>query len=104
MDKRSRLQALLDEAPNDSFLLFALAKEWEKYDPDVAIKYYLQLKSVDPEYLALYFHLGQLYYEQSQNEKSQQILKAGLKIAKQQGDKKTEGELQQLLLNVEMAD
>lgn len=104
MDKRSRLKALHNEDPNDSFLLFALAKEWEKYDQDEAIKYYLQLKSVDPEYLALYFHLGQLYYEQSLNDKARQVLQKGLEVAKQQGDKKTEGELQQLLLNVEMAD
>ncbi len=104
MDKRTQLKALLDEDPKDSFLLFALAKEWEKYNSETAIKYYLQLKSLDPEYLALYFHLGQLYYEEKQIEKSRETLTAGLAVAKQQGDKKTEGELRELLLIVEMTD
>jgi tetratricopeptide (TPR) repeat protein len=103
MDKRARLRSLLQEDPNDPFLLFALAKEWEKHDSQKAIEYYLQLKSAAPEYLALYYHLGQLYHDLDLNEQAKDMLKAGLKIAKQQKDKKTEGELQQLLLNVELA-
>ena len=104
MDKRAQLKSLLNEDPKDSFLLFALAKEWEKYDTKEAIRYYLYLKLEHPNYLALYFHLGQLYYDNGKITRAQLILKEGLEVAQDQGDKKTEGEIQQLLLVIEMEE
>jgi len=104
MDKRKRLETLLKEDPKDAFLLFAMAKEWEKYDIQISEKFYLQLKTIHPDYLALYYHLGDLYFQNNNFISAQSILQEGLQIAKEQGDKKTEGEIQQLLLSIEMSD
>jgi len=104
MDKRTRLKALLKEDPKDPFLRFALAKEWEKHDPEIAEKHYLKLKENNPDYLALYYHLGDLYYQIDKLNSAKSILEKGLKIADKQGDLKTKGEINQLLLTVEMSD
>ncbi|NBB89505.1 MAG: tetratricopeptide repeat protein [Bacteroidetes bacterium] len=104
MDKRSRLEALLKDDPKDPFLLFAIAKEWEKFDPKIAEKYYLELKNNNPDYLALYYHLGDLYYQIDKLNSAKSILEDGAKIAERQGDQKTKGEIDQLLQNIEMSD
>ncbi len=104
MDKRSRLEALLKEDPKDPFLLFAMAKEWEKYDPKIAEKYYLELRENNPDYLALYYQLGDLYYQTDKLDSAKSILEEGAKIAEKQGDQKTKGEINQLLQNIEMSD
>ena len=58
-DRLKRLQSFLDASPGDSFILFAIAKEYEKLNqPNEALDHYLTLKSNDPEYVGLYYHLG----------------------------------------------
>ena len=47
---------------DDSFALFALAKEYEKHgDLDQALAYYRRLRQSNPGYVGLYYHLGKLY-------------------------------------------
>ncbi len=101
MDKLKRLLKMLREQPEDSFLLFALAKEYEKSDSGRALEYYEQLHNKDPEYLGLYYHHGQLLMDLNREEQAESVLQKGLQLARTQQDKKTEGELQQLLMTLE---
>jgi len=55
----------LEASPDDSFLLFAIAKEHEKAGAtDEALEYYLKLTATDPDYVGTYYHLGKLYEEE----------------------------------------
>jgi tetratricopeptide (TPR) repeat protein len=101
MDKLKRLIEMLSEQPEDSFLLFALAKEYEKSDSERALHYYEQLRKADPDYLGLYYHHGQLLIDLNRDEQAENVLQKGLQLARTQQDNKTAGELQQLLMTLE---
>lgn len=90
------LLAHLEENPQDSFALFALAKEHQKTgEHDLALEYFLQLRQLDPAYVGLYYHLGKLYETLGQNDAAFEAYEAGMGIARQQMDSHTLSELQQ---------
>lgn len=97
----NQLQTLLDASPDDTFLLFAIAKEYEKAgDLDSALNYYLKLKAEDSEYVGLYYHLGKLYEVKDQLETAVAVYDEGMQIAKRQGDRHALSELAGARLNV----
>jgi tetratricopeptide (TPR) repeat protein len=61
----NRLEMLLgmyDEANHDSFILFAIAKEYEYLgNIGLAIAQFNKLKSLEPNYVGIYYHLANLY-------------------------------------------
>jgi tetratricopeptide (TPR) repeat protein len=95
------LQELSVASPNDTFLLFALAKECEKLQkPLEAMAYYLLLKAVDPNYVGLYYHLGKLYETQKDDTLAVETYKKGIEICKIVGDRHAASELSGALLNL----
>ncbi len=100
-----RLQQLLDATPNDSFALFALAKEYEGLDdPDTALEYYLRLHANDPAYVGLYYHLGKLYEKMGQAQQALQTYRQGMEVARQAGDFHALGELNGARLELDDSD
>ncbi|MBK8491078.1 MAG: tetratricopeptide repeat protein [Saprospirales bacterium] len=94
MPRLTQLLALHADSPNDTFLLFALAKEYEKMgEEDNALAYYLQLRSVDPDYVGLYYHLGRLYQRRQDLDSAIDTYKAGMGVAKRLGDSHAYSEL-----------
>ena len=102
----SRLKQLLsylDASPNDSFLLFAVAKEYESHDQlDQALKYYLRLKQFDPKYIGLYYHLGGLYVNIQEEMLALNVYKEGIELAKSLGDFHALSELNNAKTNLEI--
>lgn len=95
------LQQLLESSPNDSFVLFAIAKEYEgRGDSANALSFYLRLLEADPNYVGLYYHLGKLYESMANDEKAIQTYKQGIRISRQAGDQHAAGELNGALLNL----
>ena len=92
-----RLEQLLNfynESPDDSFILFALAKEYEKLgQTQIALEHYLQLHKADPNYVGLYYHLGKLYEKLAQPQQAWNIYTEGLQKAAQVGDQHARSEL-----------
>ena len=95
--KSNRLNQLLDflaASPNDSFILFAIAKEYEKYDDRKnAFDYYLKLKTADANYVGLYYHLGKLYEKEQQYQTALDTYIEGIQVAQKAGDRHAQGEL-----------
>lgn len=61
-DRKAKLTELLVKDPHSSFLLFALAKEYEALqNTQEAIHTYERLLSHDPDYTGAYYHLGKQY-------------------------------------------
>ncbi|MEM7106212.1 MAG: tetratricopeptide repeat protein [Bacteroidota bacterium] len=95
MEKKSSprldlLKKYLADAPGDPFLLFAVAKEYEKLEEkDSALSYYLRLKQEDPTYVGTYYHLGKLYESKGEIENAFFTYKAGMVVAKNAGDQKS---------------
>ncbi|MCH2081516.1 MAG: tetratricopeptide repeat protein [Saprospiraceae bacterium] len=93
----SRLDQLLTfhkESPTDSFILFALAKEYENQSElEIALQYYQQLTKNAPNYIGTYYHLGKLHERMDQAAFAFQTYKKGMAIAKKIGDQHALGEL-----------
>lgn len=81
------LKQYLEADPKDSFLLFAIAKEYEKMaNEPVALEYYLKIKTDDPEYIGLYYHLGKLYERIDKIEDARATYLEGIELAKERRD------------------
>ena len=89
-----QLTELLKESPNEPFILFAIAKEYEKQaDHKEALAYYLRLQAADPNYVGLYYHLGKLYEKLEQLTEAFQTYTTGMEIARKLGDQHALSEL-----------
>lgn len=94
MSRLTQLLQLHEAAPGDSFLLFALAKEYEGMgDHQQALGYYLRLRDMNPGYVGLYYHLGKIYVKTADLEKALEAYNAGLEVAQQAGDRHAYSEL-----------
>jgi hypothetical protein len=94
--KIEQLLEFLKEDPNDSFTLYVLALEYEKYDTAKSSAYYNLLLKDHPEYLATYYHAGK-FYEKNDKENSKKIYTNGMALALKQGKTKAYNELQNAL-------
>lgn len=104
-DRRQRLLQLLESSPGDSFLLFALAKEFEAAgEKHQAFEYYQKLQQSDPGYVGLYYHLGKLYESQADYLNAVQTYKKGIEVCRKAGDQHAASELAGALLNIEDPD
>lgn len=96
------LHQLLEASPEDSFLLFALAKEHEgNNDLAQAQSFYLRLKQSDADYIGTYYHLGKLYEQLNEYQNAILTYKEGIAISRRLGDRHAMSELQAALLNLE---
>jgi tetratricopeptide (TPR) repeat protein len=94
VDRRPQLRSMLEESPNEPFLLFALAKEYEKYkEQDTALKYYIKLRDTHPEYIGTYYHLGKLYEQKELFRMAWSTYKEGMQVAQKLNDQHALSEL-----------
>ena len=95
------LLSMLQTPPVDSFVLFAIAKEYEKLgNNEHAFQYYLQIRASDPQYVGLYYHLGKLYEKVLQFDHAVEAYSAGMAVAKQENDPHALSELAGAKLNL----
>ncbi len=103
MSRLEQLKTMLDEDPKDSFLIFAIAKEYEKAGKEtMAIEEYEKLKKNDPAYVGLYYHLAHLYATQEDITKAMEVYDEGINIAKKASDFHALSELINAKKNIEM--
>lgn len=103
MSRIGQIKEMLEENPNDSFLLFALAKEYEGLDDfEGAIRQFEQLKELDPHYLGTYYHLGKLYELQGKKSDATNVYDLGITLAKEQKDWHTLSELNGVRANIDI--
>ncbi|MEM1327503.1 MAG: tetratricopeptide repeat protein [Bacteroidota bacterium] len=93
----SRLEQLftfLKESPEDPFLRFALAKEYEKMgQEEKALEQYVYLTEHQADYVGTYYHLGKWYERHEQNEKAIKAYEQGATVARAAGDQHALAEL-----------
>jgi tetratricopeptide (TPR) repeat protein len=96
------LLQLLETSPADSFVLFAVAKEYEGAgDAAKSLEFYEKLRATDPAYVGLYYHLGKLFEQKKDFEKAISTYKQGIEAARKAADFHALSELQGALLNLE---
>lgn len=104
--RQNRIDSLLEflkEDPEDSFVRFALAKEYQKLGTlKQALDTFLELKKKDPDYVGLYYHLGGLYEQLHEKEKALQVYEEGITISKKVADFHALSELHTAKTNLEI--
>lgn len=104
--KPNRIDSLLEflkEDPEDGFVRFALAKEYEKLGTlKKALDTYLELKTFDADYVGLYYHLGGLYEILNQKKDALMTYEEGIAVAKKLADFHALSELHNAKTNLEI--
>jgi tetratricopeptide (TPR) repeat protein len=97
-----QIEEMLKNEPGDSFLNYALALEFAKNNNLLkAVDLIEKIVIRNENYLGAYYQLGQYYEQLKATEKAIDTYKKGIEIAQQQNNRKTWGELNEALLNLE---
>lgn len=105
MDRIEQLNEFLKDSPNDPFLHYALAQEWNKLgDTQLAQEKYEYLIKEHPNYVATYYHLGKLLKEKGEKENALEMYSQGIQVAQQVGEQHSLSELQSAKLELEFDD
>ncbi len=84
MTRKDQIKSMLEKEPTSSFLLFALAKEYEnENNPALAIRTYLDLLNQNNQYTGAYYHLGKQYEAMGEIGAAVSIFTKGIEICKQ---------------------
>jgi len=91
----NKLLEFLAADPNDPFVLYALATEYNSSnDQEKAFEYYHKLVSDHPTYVGTYYHLGKLYEKNQETDQAVEIYKKGMQAAREKRDNHAFSELQ----------
>ena len=91
----AKLLEFLKSEPNNPFVLYALATEYNSLnDKEQAFAYYLRLVAEHPNYVGTYYHLGKLYEKNDEKTTAIGIYQQGMLAARQKGDMHAFSELQ----------
>jgi tetratricopeptide (TPR) repeat protein len=91
----AKLLEFLQSDPNDPFVLYALATEYNtSNDTEKALDYYLKLITDHPDYVGTYYHLGKLYQKLGQTAPALDIYQKGMVAARNKRDMHAFSELQ----------
>lgn len=87
MSRKAQIETMLQDAPDDAFLRFALAKEYEKEGADAgAREVYERLLTDQPEYIGTYYHLGKTLERLEEAGEAWRIYSEGIRITKKLGE------------------
>ena len=80
----SRLEVLLkflEEDPEDTFTIYALALEYANTDENKALEYYNLLLTDHESYIPTYYHAGKLYQKMGKLSEAESIYKKGMELS-----------------------
>ena len=101
-NRLDNLLSLLEKEPNDPFLLYATAFEYESMgEENRAMELYDKLLAQHPDYLPTYYQAGLLKSRLSAFEEALTILNKGIEVAQAQKEQKTLRELREAINMVE---
>ena len=101
MNRIEILKGFLKDTPNDSFSRYALALEYVKLGQNEdGLREFETVKTNDPDYVATYFQLGQLYQKMGQPHEAEKTFRTGITVAAKAGDEHTRSELEGALENL----
>lgn len=101
--KIEQLLALKKENPDEPFILYALAMEYEKINSfETAESYYQLLINEHPDYAGTYYHYAQLLERMNSTNLAQSIYEKGLLVLKQKNDLHLYNELNEAYKNFKL--
>ncbi len=98
MSRISTLEALLDERPDDPFVIYALATEYQNAGQTMqALLMYEHLVQHHPDYIATYYHYAKTLYEAGNKTEAINLLEKGIEQGLVVKDMHAVGEMRGLL-------
>ena len=98
-DRLKLIKEMLETNPDDSFLQYAAAIEYENLgNRKTSIDTIKKLLDRDPNYLGAYYKLGKLFEAEGKEKDAIKIYRKGLDVSKKVADMKTGGELSEALM------
>lgn len=98
INRIKRIEEMLLQKPDDSFLNYALAMEYMgNSEWNVAETLLLKVIRLDPNYVASYYQLAQVYEQLSRRDEAISTYKKGIEIAQNLRDMHTLSELRSAL-------
>ena len=100
-DRIDKIQAMLAEDPQDTFLRYCLAMEQEKIGQHDASEAGLRsLMADDPPYVPAFFMLAQTLAGRDRASDARSILRDGIEVARTQGNAHAAGEMSEFLASL----
>src|SRR5688572_25460785 len=98
----TKLKAMLDKQPDDTFLLYGIALEDKKADDAArAIEYLDRVIRLDPGYCYAYHQKGLVYESEGDTESARRSYRDGVAAAVRKGDEHARGQIQAALDMIE---
>lgn len=96
------LRGMLDEDPDDAFTRYAYAMELRSLErTDEALAEFARLVDGAPDYVATYYQYARALQSRGRAAEAQAIVRRGIDVAAAQEDAHTQGELEDLLAELE---
>lgn len=96
--RREKFEAMLATDPQDQFLRYALAMEYEKEgEHERSLEFLRGLMADDPPHVPSFFMAGQHLTKQDRIAEARDVLRAGIEQARQQGNAHAAGEMSEFL-------
>ena len=98
ISRREKIEAMLADEPDDSFLRYSLALELEKEGRhEESLAELIELTTSEPPMVAAFFMAGQQLTRLTRVEEAREILRKGIDAARGQGDAHAAGEMSEFL-------
>ena len=99
--RRQKLEEFVAATPNDAFSRYGLAMECvNSGDTSAAEEHFRKLIAANPDYVAGYFHFGQLLTRLTRSAEARQILSTGIAVAIKKGDDHARSEMETALADL----
>lgn len=99
MSRIADLEKMLDDQPDDPFLIYALAREYEQVQNTMqAVLMYEHLVNQHPDYIATYYHYAKLLYTAGNHNGGIQLLEKGITFGQKNNDAHAVSEMKGMLM------
>lgn len=99
--RREKIEAMLLDEPQDTFLRYSLAMELDKEgDHEASLQQLRELQQSNPPYIPAYFMAGQQLARLQRIEEARAALREGIDAARAQGDAHAAGEMSEFLASL----
>lgn len=101
-ERLEKLQQMLANEPNDTFLLYGIAMEHRKLnDFAAALEYLARVTQLDPGYCYAYHQKGLIHESQGDSDAARIAYREGIQAAIKKGDDHARGEIEAALSMIE---
>lgn len=102
--RREKIEAMLADEPNDPFLRYSLAMEWDKEgETEKSLQLYAGLMVEQKPFVPAFFRAAQLLVRLERISEARKYLRDGIDEARSQQDSHAAAEMSELLASLGMA-